>query len=790
MVILGRDAELASIDTWLRNAARSEPPATTEPSLLIIEGAPGIGKTTLWAEAIRKAQALGRRVLSCRPVPSDAGLPHVGIADLLREIPDDAFTQLPAPQHRALGVALLREDAGAEGLDPRAVGTGLAALLGILAEDDPLLIAMDDAQWLDPASARSVAFALRRLGGGAVAALASIRIDGSAGSGWPGPRGGAFAMIESSLASEARQRLDVGPLTVAATHQMFRQVLGESFSRPLLVRIHRAAGGNPFYSLEIAREVRRVGSPLPGEPLPIPGDQRELALLRMRRLPSVTRDLLAALAATSGAAAVDLDVAALAPARVEFTHPLFGSALYSSLPESSRRRLHRELASKAASTQERARHLALAASGPDEATATELDAASAAARARGAADVAVELKELACRLTPAPDIAARIRRGTELAGLRYFSGDPSGARRELERLLTELPAGEGRAEVLLELGSMRWIQGEAEAGRELMIRALSEAETSGLRARIHVRIASGADDADLTLEHGEAGLALLDADQDPQLYSFALQLVALYRLYAGRGADHAAIEQGMRLQREAFGWEVSPAPAFWARNFDDFATARQRFEDLIRGFRDQGDEAQVCAALAHLANVECMTGRMDLARALVAEALELAGQTEQDAYRDMALCAKGQVYAQAGDRDDLAEARAAASELLGRLQTHPDQVLEAMARGVLGQAALSEGELAEADREMSRADEILELVHNREPANHRFQADHVEAVVGLGDLQPHALLDRRVVGAAAVDLCCLRAVPGAAERRCRRRERGNGRLPARARRAPAARYAR
>jgi hypothetical protein len=113
MLILGRDAELASIDTWLNDAARSEPLATTEPSLLIIEGAPGIGKTTLWAEAIRRAQALGRRVLSCRPVPSDAGLPHVGIADLLREIPDHAFSQLPAPQQRALGVALLREDAGA-----------------------------------------------------------------------------------------------------------------------------------------------------------------------------------------------------------------------------------------------------------------------------------------------------------------------------------------------------------------------------------------------------------------------------------------------------------------------------------------------------------------------------------------------------------------------------------------------------------------------------------------------------------------------------------------------------
>ncbi len=291
---------------------------------------------------------------------------------------------------------------------------------------------------------------------------------------------------------------------------------------------------------------------------------------------------------------------------------------------------------------------------------------------------------------------------------------------------------------------MRWIQGEAEAGRELMIQALGEAETSGLRARIHVRIASGADDADLTVEHGEAALKLLDPQHDPQLYSYALHAVALFKLYAGRGADHAAIETGMQLQHEAFGWDVSPVPAFWARNFDDFATARQRFEELIRSFREHGDEAQVCAALAHLAGVECMTGHMDRARGLVAEALDLAGQTEQDAYRDMALCAKGQVYAQAGDPGALAEAQAAAGELLGHLEIHPDHVLEGMARTVLGQAALTAGDLAGADRELSRAEEIQELVHNREPANQRFQADHVEALIGLGEIDRAELLVQRL----------------------------------------------
>ena len=308
---------------------------------------------------------------------------------------------------------------------------------------------------------------------------------------------------------------------------------------------------------------------------------------------------------------------------------------------------------------------------------------------------------------------------------------------------------------------MVWIQGEAEAGRELMTEALGAARTPGLRARIHARIAAGADDADVTLEHGEAALALLDEHENPQVYSYVLQMVALFRLYSGRGADHAAIEQGSRLQREATGWELSPVGAFWARNFDDFASARTRFEQVIRVFREQGDEAQVCAALTHLAAVEAMTGHTGRARALVAEALDLAGQTEQQAYRDMALCAQGQVCALAGD---LAGAKAAAGELLGRLAGQPDLVLEVQARQVMGLAALTAGDLAAADHELSRADEIEEIVHNREPANQRFQADHAEAVIGLGDTaRGEALVRRLEARAAALPRPWIRAVAA----RCR-----------------------
>jgi DNA-binding CsgD family transcriptional regulator len=765
--VLGRDAELARIDEWLRAGLR---PAGSAPagSVLVIEGEPGIGKTTLWAEALRRAGLSGWRVLSCRPVPSDAGLAYVGLTDLLQPVPAEAFDGLPAPQRRPLEVALLRAEAGTGDLEPRAVGTGLAALLGALASAGPVLLAVDDAQWLDPASARLLAFALRRLEERPVRLVVAVRIEGQ-----PGPRAGAFAATEGSLGGRALSRLPVGPLSLASTHQMFRQVLGSSFARPVLVRIHQAAGGNAFYALEIAREMQRAGVPPPGRPLPVPGDHRELALLRLRRLPRLTRDVLAAVAAMRRPSAADVDLEALIPAEVAgivavqpdgvvgFTHPLFGSALYASLPEAARRRLHRDLAGRAKNTEERARHLALAADGPDGPTADVLDAAAAAAGARGAADVAVELKELACRLTPAADQPAGVRRGLELAERRYFAGDPGGAREVLERWLGSLPPGEDRARVLLELGSVLSVQGEVGAGRAHELRALAEAQTPALRARIHARISSEADDVDVAVEHGEAALALLDERDDPQLYSFALHNVALYKLYAGKGADHAAIEKGVRLQREAAAWEMSSVPAFWARNLDDFTTARQRFEDLLRACREQGDEATISGILTHLARLEAMTGHIDRARALADEALELAGQTEQGLYFTMALCAKAHVCVFAGD---LAEARAAMTDMMRELGEHPDLILEGMAAMVLGAIALAAGDLAEADRQLSRADDIEELTHHREPATNRFQADHAEAVIGLGDLaRAEQLVQRMEARATALPRPWINAVSA----RCR-----------------------
>ncbi len=755
MDVIGRTSELERLKAWLHRDLTNRLAPHVIKAVLVIEGEPGIGKTTLWAEGVRQARLDGGRVLVCRPRPSDSGLPNVGLTDLLRTVPADAFDSLPPPQRRPLEVATLRQDAGEGDLEPRAVGTALTALLANLGKDEgSVLLAVDDAQWLDPASTRALAFALHRQDEGNVRLLAAVRIESAAQR-----QSSVFASIESTLGRQRVEHLSLGPLSVAAIHRLILEAFGKSFPRPVLMRVHQAAGGNPFYALEIAREIQRLGPLPPGRPLPIPEDHRDLALLRLSRLPRATRDVLAQIAAMSRPSTEDLDLDALAPAeragivrvspggRVDFTHPLFGSALYSSLPEATRRKLHSGLAAREVRLEERARHLALAASGPDEASAEVLDRAAEAASARGAAEVAVELKELALRLTPADDAKATVRREIELASRRYFAGDAPGARQELERTLRSLSAGEDRAKVLLELASVLWNQLETDEALAMITQALGEATTPSLKAQIHSRVSWIVEDCDLGLEHAEAALALMDERDDPVLYSFILHNMARLKFYSGRGADHEAVERGMRLQREAAAWEVSTVPAFWARDFDDFDTAMRRFEEYVRVCRERGDEASTCGMLAHMAVIQSMTGHMERARDLAAEALDLAHQTEQETWIGVALCAKGQVSARAGELDD---ANAAAHEALRMLEVHPDPTIGALAAMVLGYVAFTKGDYAEADRQFTLVDAVNITHHARQPPD-RFHADHAETVMALGDLdRAETLIARMEARAQAI----------------------------------------
>ena len=157
---------------------------TGAPGAVGLTGEAGIGKTTVWEWAVRRAQAQGRHVLVSRATPAEARLPWVGLADLMRPVDERVIDALPPPQARALRLVALQADGGDEVLHERAVGTAFLGVLQALAKTAPVLVALDDGQHLDPASLAAVIFAMRRLGPVPVATLVAWR--GGAGEA-PGP---------------------------------------------------------------------------------------------------------------------------------------------------------------------------------------------------------------------------------------------------------------------------------------------------------------------------------------------------------------------------------------------------------------------------------------------------------------------------------------------------------------------------------------------------------------------------------------------------------------------------
>ena len=154
--IVGRSAELEALNTFVASLDRG-------PAMLVLEGEPGLGKTTLWREGLLAAERRSFTVVECRPVEAEAQQAFTALADLLTDVPDVVFEELPVPQRRALEVALLRAEPDDDELFPRAVALGFLGVLGVLARSTPLVVGIDDVHCLDHASQRVLAFAARRL---------------------------------------------------------------------------------------------------------------------------------------------------------------------------------------------------------------------------------------------------------------------------------------------------------------------------------------------------------------------------------------------------------------------------------------------------------------------------------------------------------------------------------------------------------------------------------------------------------------------------------------------------
>jgi predicted ATPase len=279
--IFGRDLELTAMERFLNSAPN-------RPSAMVIEGEAGIGKTTLWLETVRRAEERSMRTLQARPAESEQKLSYVALADLVAGAFDEVGSTLPQVQQRALAGALVRDET-VDGTSARTTATAFVGVLAACAEKSAVLLAVDDVQWLDTASAESLAFALRRLPP-KVGVLLAHRVELGQGL----PLGLARALPEDRL-----MRIAPRPLSLAALHHMVKFRLGTSLPRPLLARLADASGGNPFYALEMARALAAHGDLKPTQLLPVPRNLEELVLSRVETLSASAWQLALAAAATS-----------------------------------------------------------------------------------------------------------------------------------------------------------------------------------------------------------------------------------------------------------------------------------------------------------------------------------------------------------------------------------------------------------------------------------------------------------------------------------------------------------
>jgi DNA-binding CsgD family transcriptional regulator len=733
--LVGREHELAAIAEFLEADAAA--------CAVVIEGEPGIGKTTVWEAAVTAAAERGFQPLRARPGGSEAKLAFSGLADLLGEALPGVLSELPPPQRRALEIALLLEDGGGKRADRRAVAAGSLSALRALSTAAPLLVAIDDAQWLDRSSAAALEYAARRLRGNPVALLIVRRLNAEPG-------------LERTLAPERVLRVSVGSLDFVALNTLLHARLGTVLSRPLLRRIHEVSGGNPFFALELAREPERLE---PGRGLPLTLDL--LVRGRVSALPEEARTALLAAAAASQPTVELVDRAvgtpdALAPAevahiavlahgKVSFEHPLLASAAYAAADPSQRREMHMRLSRLVRDPEER--HLAGAATGPNEAVAVALEEGAATARSRGAPAAAAELSEQAAELTPLGDAAAARRRNADAGYYHFESGDSRRGLAMLEEVVGQLSAGAERAEVLIRLARIRSYSDDLQAATSLFLQAAEEAGDDSLtRARALEGAATQLFRQRRQLEsavgYAKRAVALAGELSDEALVGEALSSQVLAEATLGRPEAAATLEAALAHQAAAASKRILAQPKFTAAIarmwWDEPAAVRETYEELAEHGRQLGDEGSLAYVYVMLAQADILLGELDRAEADAAAARDIAEQGGQETLVAYALAVRAMADAHRGL--DAARASAELALELGR-KTQGTPALN-FATSALGLLEVSTGRAGEAVAVLAPLVEFARTEHIREPGLTRYVIDQVEALVELARVEEAAeLLD-------------------------------------------------
>ena len=716
--IFGRDLELAGIERFLDSMP-------TWPRAIVLEGEAGTGKTTLWLEGVRRAAERGVRTLRARPAESEQKLSYVALADLIAEAFDEVGSALPRVQQRALAGALSRDEPD-EGASARTTATACVGVLAAYAAKGAVLLAVDDVQWFDSASAQTLAFAVRRLPPG-VGVLLAHRVEAGRE---PPPLGLARALTEDQLV-----RMALPPLSLAALHYLVKFRLGRSLPRPLLVQLADASGGNPFYALEIARALGPEGTPTPAGPLRIPRNLEELVASRVETLSAPARQLALAAAATSqptlsvlasalvpdadvGAALLEAEEAAVLSSedgRIRFQHPLLASVVYGSASAERRRQVHKRLALLVADPEERARHLALATTEPDEEVATELAAAAAAAAKRGAPAAAAELYAAARRVTPMTHQEQLLSRDLGAAKALLAAGDVGGARECANEAATAGAAGV-RAEAELLLGDIDWLGGSwVRAVQHLEDALAAQPVDPALAARVYPKLVN------YTVGHapGEGikrakrALAALDGEHVPAAVAYVAFDWYWAELLLGHGAQPEILEL-WREHEERAGPEAAKSviPLIYFHSIDDFAAVRARHAVEAEWYRARGEDGWEAERLAHLGFAEFRAGRWDLAEQLVEDSCTAIAQLERPGPWTMPFRLRSFVDAARGRTD---RARRTVQPLIEEAQLSGRTLWEALFLSTLAFVEFADDQHAAVDAAVTRMYRCTEKIGHRGP---------------------------------------------------------------------------
>jgi DNA-binding CsgD family transcriptional regulator len=633
--LVGRQRERAALERLLDNARDSHG------AVLVVYGEPGVGKTALLEYAVEAGEDF--RVVRAAGVEGEMELDYAALQQLCSPLLE-FVERLADPQREALGVAFGLSAGHAP--SPFLVGLAVLGLLSEAAEQQPLLCVVDDAQWLDGASARALAFVARRLLAERIAL--------------------AFAARHVSNGWVRFPQLRVEPLGRRDARALLESILAARLDESVLEQIIAETGGNPLALLELPRGLTPAqlagGFGLPAA-LPLSAGIERSFARRLARLPGDTRRLLLLAAAEpvgdpailwraarqleipeTAAHAAESEGLLTLDGAVVFRHPLVRSAVYGAADPSERREAHRALADATdpqIDPDRRAWHRAQAASVPDEDIAAELERSAGRAQARGGLAAVAAFLERAAALTP--EFTHRAQRLLAAASARRDAGDLEAARGLLESLeagvLDEL--GYARVDLLRAQIALEQRRG-ADAGR-LFLSAASRLEPLDpeLARETYLEALGGAMASDVEVVGGAPAVAAAaraapSGAVPPRMVDVLLDAFAI-RLTNGYAAAAPTLARALELllaidfsnEDVSRGLSVSSARnsnivalEMWDDEALHLLAARQ-----VQVARDTGALAHLQFALSFLARSHMLAGELAAATLLIDEARLIAEAT-------------------------------------------------------------------------------------------------------------------------------------------------------------------